>query len=326
MRIAVYSYRPDELGYFQKFSKQYGVDLVLEKGAPSEKTADAAKGCSCMSMIVSRMDRDLLRRFYDEGVRFLSTRSIGYDHIDLKAAREIGMHVGNVNYSPNSVADYAVMLALMVTRRIKLIARHSSVQNFSLAGVQGAELHNLTVGIIGTGHIGRLVAKRLSSFGCSIIAYDPYPNEKFKEYGEYASLDRVFAESDLITIHAPATKENFHLINQNTLARMKDGVFLVNTARGSIIDTGAFLDAVESGKIGGAALDVIENEGNLYYHDHEDNVLVNRNLAVLKSYPNVIVTPHTAFYTNQAVSDMVEHSLESCILFSEGKNNPWQIV
>lgn len=326
MKIAVYSYRPDELAYFSKFSKKYGVELALEKGSPSEETLGITKGCACLSMIVSRMDRNLLRRFYDAGIRFISTRSIGYDHIDIKAAREIGMHVGNVSYTPSSVADYAVMLILMVTRKAKAIARHSAVQNFSLSGLQGVELHNLTVGIIGTGHIGRLVAKRLSAFGCRIIAYDPYQNDELKQYGEYVPLEQLFAESDLITIHAPATKENFHLINHDTLARMKDGIFIVNTARGSIIDTGAFLDAVESGKVGGAALDVIEKEGNMYYSNREDAVLSNRNLAVLKSYPNVIVTPHTAFYTDQAVSDMVEHSLESCVLFQAGKENPWQIV
>jgi D-lactate dehydrogenase len=326
MKIAVYSYRPDELAYFSKFAKKYGVELALEKGSPSEETLGITKGCTCLSMIVSRMDRDLLQRFYGAGIRFISTRSIGYDHIDIKAAREIGMHVGNVSYTPSSVADYTVMLILMVTRKAKAIARHSAVQNFSLSGLQGVELHNLTIGIIGTGHIGCLVAKRLSAFDCRIIAYDPYQNDELKQYGEYVSLEQLFAESDLITIHAPATKDNFHLINHDTLARMKDGIFIVNTARGSIIDTGAFLDAVESGKVGGAALDVIEKEGNMYYSNREDTVLSNRDLAVLKSYPNVIVTPHTAFYTDQAVSDMVEHSLKSCVLFQTGKENPWQIV
>ncbi len=139
-------------------------------------------------------------------------------------------------------------------------------------------------------------------------------------------LDRLFAESDVITMHMPATKENYHLVNEKTIASMKDGVFLINTASGSLIDTQAFLDAVESGKIGGAALDVIENETGLYYNNLKNEILTNRERAVLKSYPNVIVMPHTAFYTDQAVSDMVEHSIESCLLFTQGAQNPWEIV
>lgn len=326
MKIAAYNYRPDELGFFRKFAEKFGAELVLEKRIPSEETLAAAKGCSCISVITSPLNAALLRRFYDAGVRFISTRSIGYDHIDVKAAREMGMHIGNVSYAPDSVADYTVMMILMATRRIKSIMLRGAAQNFSLAGGQGTVLRNLTVGIIGTGRIGRVVAQRLSAFGCRIVAYDLYQSGELKRYGEYVPLDRLFAESDVITMHMPATKDNYHMINRETLASMKDGVFLVNTARGSLIDTGAFLDAVESGKIGGAALDVVENEAGLYYNNLENRQLGNRELAVLKSYPNVIVTPHTAFYTDQAVSDMVEHSLESCVLFEKGENNPWQVV
>ncbi|MCI1956217.1 MAG: D-isomer specific 2-hydroxyacid dehydrogenase family protein [Oscillospiraceae bacterium] len=326
MKLIAYNYRSDELGYFKKFAAKYGVELTLKKESPSAENVDDARGRTCMSMITTPMTEELMRKFYDAGIRFVSTRSIGYDHIDVKAAKKIGMHIGNVSYTPNSVADYTVMLILMATRRMKAIARRSAAQDFSLSGVQGVELHNLTVGVIGTGRIGRLVAKRLSAFGCRLVAYDLYENEELKQYAEYVPLKRLFAESDLITMHMPATRDNYHLINRETLAGMKDGVFLINTARGSLIDTGAFLDAVESGKIGGAALDVVEKETGLYYNNLKCEVLRNRDLAVLKSYPNVIVTPHTAFYTDQAVSDMVEHSVESCLLFTQGKENPWQIV
>lgn len=326
MKLIAYNYRADELGYFKKFAAQYDVDLVLSKEVPTENTIEAAKGCTCMSMITTPMTAELMQNYYDAGIRFISTRSIGYDHIDVKAAKRIGMHIGNVSYTPNSVADYTVMMILMATRKIKAISRRSAAQDFSINGVQGVELHNLTVGVIGTGRIGRLVAKRLNAFGCKLIAYDLYENEELKQYAEYVPLERLFAESDLITMHMPATKDNYHLINKDTIAKMKDGIFIVNTARGSLIDTQAFLDAVESGKVGGAALDVIENETGLYYNNLKCEILSNREMAVLKSYPNVIVTPHTAFYTDQAVSDMVEHSIESCLLFTQGKENPWQVV
>lgn len=326
MKLLAYNYRADELPLFRKFAEQYGVELALCVDAPGSDNAEQAKGCDCISMITTPMDGALMKRFLGAGVRFISTRSIGYDHIDIKAARTLGMHIGNVSYAPDGVADYTIMLMLMATRRLKAISLRSAAQDFSIQGVQGRELHNLTVGVIGTGRIGRTVIRRLAGFGCRLFAYDLFQSEETKQYAEYVPLERLFAESDIITMHMPATKDNYHLICWESLTKMKDGVFLINTARGSLIDTDALIGAVESGKVGGAALDVVENETGLYYNNLKCEIISNRELAVLKSFPNVIVTPHTAFYTDQAVSDMVEHSIESCVLFSQGKKNPWQVV
>ena len=326
MKLMAYNYRPDELDLFRGFAEKYGVELGLCADAPAAENAEKAKGCGCISIVTTPVGRDLMERLLDAGVRFISTRSIGYDHIDLKAAKALGMHVGNVSYAPDGVADYTVMLILTATRRLKAISLRAAAQDFSLQGVQGRELHNLTVGVIGTGRIGRTVIRRLSAFGGRLLAYDLFRNDETAKLAEYVPLERLFAESDVITMHMPATKENHHLISRGSLAKMKDGVLLVNTARGSLIDTDALIGAVESGKVGGAALDVVENETGLYYNNLKDEILSNRELAVLKSFPNVIVTPHTAFYTDQAVSDMVEHSIESCALFAQNKENPWQIV
>lgn len=326
MKLMAYNYRPDELYLFRRFAEKYGVKLELCADAPAAENAEKAKGCDCISIITTPVGRDLMERLIDAGVRFISTRSIGYDHIDLKAAKALGMHVGNVSYAPDGVADYTVMLILMAIRRLKAISLRAAAQDFSLQGMQGRELHNLTVGVIGTGRIGCTVIRRLSAFGGRLLACDLFRNDGTAKLAEYVPLERLFAESDVITMHMPATKENHHLINRESLAKMKDGVLLVNTARGSLIDTDALIGAVESGKVGGAALDVVENETGLYYNNLKDEILCNRELAVLKSFPNVIVTPHTAFYTDQAVSDMVEHSIESCVLFAQNKENPWQIV
>lgn len=326
MKLLVYNYRADELPLFEKFAGKYGAELTLCSEVPGPENAELAKGCDCISMITTPMGKELMERFFACGVRYISTRSIGYDHIDIKAAKLLGMHVGNVSYAPDGVADYTVMLLLMATRRLKAIRLRSAAQDFSIAGVQGAELHNLTVGVIGTGRIGRTVLRRLSSFGCRLLAYDLFQSEEAAKYAEFVPLEQIFAESDAITMHMPATKDNYHLVNRSTLAKMKDGVFLVNTARGSLIDTDALIEAVESGKVGGAALDVVENETGLYYNNLKNEIIGNRALAVLKSFPNVIVTPHTAFYTDQAVSDMVENSIRSCMLFTQGKQNPWQVV
>lgn len=325
MKITVYNCREDETDYFAQFGKKYNTELSLHTESPTMETAGLAAGSPCISVITTPMTEPLLQTFKSLGVGFVSTRSIGYDHIDLAAAKKLGVRIGNVSYSPDSVADYTVMLILMATRKMKTILGRSAVQDYSLKGVQGSELHNLTVGVAGTGRIGRTVIRRLSGFGCRLLAYDLYKNEEAKRYAEYVPLERFLAESDLITLHMPATRENHHFLNRDAFARMKDGVFLVNTARGALVDTGDLIDAVESGKVGGAALDVVEHETGLYYNDLKCQVIGNRELAVLRSFPNVLVTPHTAFYTDQAVSDMVENSIRSCVLFARGEENPWEV-
>lgn len=326
MKILAYSYRSDEAEYFKKFIDKYKeVEIILTKDAPTIETADLAKGFDCISIITTEINAELMEKFHTLGVKFISTRTIGYDHIDVKKAQELGVHVGNVTYSTNSVADYTIMMMLMAVRKIKPILERSNVQDYSLKGVQGKELPNLTVGVIGTGKIGQTVIRHLSGFECKILAYDLFENEMTKKYADYVKLDELLRDSDIITMHVPATKDNYHLIDKNSIEKMKQGVFIINTARGSLINTDDLITAIEEKKIGGVALDVIENESNIYYNDLKCEVLSNRDLALLKSYPNVILTPHTAFYTDQAVSDMVEHSILSCILFMEGKENPWEV-
>ncbi|MFA9379111.1 MAG: D-isomer specific 2-hydroxyacid dehydrogenase family protein [Lachnotalea sp.] len=327
MKIFVYNYRKsDEDEYFKKFAEQYHVSLGISEGAPTVETAELAKGYDCISVITTKIDEPVIKQLYKAGVKFISTRTIGYDHIDLEKAREYGMKVGNVTYLPNSVADYAIMMMLMSIRKMKHIMNRVSIQNFSLSGVEGRELSNLTVGIIGTGRIGRTVIKHLSGFGCKIVAYDLYESEEVKEYATYVSLDNLFETADIISLHTPATQNNFHLINDVSIQKMKDNVVIINTARGSLIDSKALIKGIESGKIGAAGLDVVENEFGLYYFDLTSNILDNRELAILKSFPNVVITPHTAFYTDQVVSDMVENSIKSCCLFVMGDENPWEVV
>ncbi|CUU46818.1 D-isomer specific 2-hydroxyacid dehydrogenase family protein [Clostridium beijerinckii] len=325
MKILAYSHRRDETQYFKEFSKKYNVEVVLCNEEPNLETALLAKGFDCISIITTNINSELVEKFHELGVKFISTRTIGYDHIDLKKAKELGVRVGNVTYSTNSVADYTIMLILMAIRKVKLIMERSNVQDFSLRGIQGKELPNLTIGVVGTGKIGRTVISHLSGFGCKILAHDIYKNDEVKSNAKYVDLDNLFKYSDIITLHMPATDDNYHMINKKAIKLMKDGVFIINTARGSLINTNDLIQGIESKKIGGAALDVIEQESNIYYSDLKGETLKNRNLAILKSFPNVIITPHAAFYTDQAVSDMIENSIRSCILFSENKENPWEI-
>lgn len=327
MKIFVYSYREfDEAEYFQKFSGEYGIELGITPDDPTLDNAHLAEGFEYVSIITTKIDEKLMERFYELGVKMISTRTIGYDHVDIAAARRLEIHVSNVSYSPECVADYTVMLMLMSIRRMKRIMQREEINDFSLPGLQGRELPNFTVGVLGTGRIGQAVIRDLSGFGCKIYAYDRYENDSVKRYARYTDLDTIYRECDLITLHMPLLEDNFHLIDGDAIERMKDGVVIVNTARGGLIDTKALINGIESGKISAAGLDVIEDEFGMYYNDRKSDVLKKRDLYILRGFPNVIVTPHMAFYTDQAVSDMVKNSLLSCVCHAEGKEDPWSVV
>lgn len=327
MKVAVYNLRPfDEAEWFAHYAKELGLELVTCPDAPGPGNVGLTEGCLCVDIITSPIDRDLMAAFAANGVKYLVTRTIGYDHIDLEAAREFGIRVGNAPYGPNGVADYAVMLILMSIRRMKRILQRTQLQDYTLAGIQGRELKDLTVGVIGTGRIGRAVIGNLSGFGCRILAHDLVENEDVKAKAAYVDLEELLAQSDVITLHTPLTEENYHLIDAQTLRKMKDGVIIVNTARGGLIDSEALIDALESGKVGAAGLDVVENEFGLYYYDHKNDILNNRELALLRSFPNVTVSHHMAFYTDNEVKTVIRDSLTGCKLFGEGKKNPWEVA
>ena len=286
MKIFVYNYREfDEAEYFQKFSREYHVELGICRDAPTLENAHLAAGYEYVSIITSKIDEKLMERFHELGVKMISTRTIGFDHVDLEAARKYGIQVSNVSYSPECVADYTVMLILMAIRKMKRIMQRAEINHFSLPGIQGKELPNFTVGVLGTGRIGRSVIRDLSGFGCKIYAYDKYENDWVKEHAQYADLDTIYRECDLITLHMPLEEENFHMIGQDALGKMKDGVVIVNTARGGLIDTKALIDGIESGKVGAAALDVIEDEFGMYYYDLKSDALSKRDLYILRGFP-----------------------------------------
>ena len=268
----------------------------------------------------------MVEEFYKNGVRYISTRTIGYDHIDLKKCEELGIKVGNAVYGPEGVADYTVMLMLMCIRKMKRIMQRAEINDFSLKGIQGRELKDFSVGVIGTGRIGKTVVKNLSGFGCKIYAYDKFQNEETKQFAEYVNLEELLQKSDIITLHTPLTDENFHLLNDKTISMMKDNSVIINTARGGLIDSKALISALKSGKLSACGLDVVENEFGLYYNDLKSDILDNDSLMILRSMPNVIVTPHMAFYTDNAIRDMVGNSLKSIKAFYDKTENPWQVL
>lgn len=327
MKVTVYSCRSfDEKELFEKYGRELGIELVLCPEAPDKDNAVLAKGSKCIDILTTKMPEELLGVFADYGVKYITTRTIGYDHIDVKAAGKLGMTVANAPYGPCGVADYAVMMILMTIRKMKRIMERTNIQDYTLKGIQGKELKDLTVGVIGTGRIGRTVLKNLSGFGCRRIAYDLYENEEVKAAGiTYVALEEMWQQADVITLHAPLTDENYHMIDAKAISKMKDGVMIINTARGGLIDSQALISGIEGGKIGGAGLDVVENEFDLYYYDRKSDILNNRELAVLRSFPNVTVSHHMAFYTDDCVETVVRDSLLGCKCFAEGKENPWEV-
>lgn len=327
MQVTVYSCRKfDEEALFKQYAGELGLKLVLCPAPPSLENAELCEGSRCVDVLTTQIDRRLLEAFAKKGVEYITTRTIGYDHIDVEAAKEMGMQVGNAPYGPHGVADYTLMLILMSIRKMKRILERSAIQDYTLAGIQGRELKDLTVGVIGTGRIGQCVINNLSGFGCRILAYDLFPKKEAAEKAEYTSLQTLFEESDVITLHTPLTEENFHLVNEKTLNQMKDGVVIVNTARGALIDSQALIDGIEAGKVGAAGLDVVENEFELFYYDRKSDVLTNRELMLLRGYPNVTVSHHMAFYTDDYLHTVIRDSLQSCRFFMEGKENPWSVI
>lgn len=319
MKIFFYYMRTfDELGYAEEFSKEYGIDIGWSEDYPDEHNYVLAAGYDAVSATPCDMSAPMLQRFASVGVKYILCRSIGYDHVDFAKARELGMRVSNVSYPPSGVANDAIMLIMMLQRRIMQAMERARVQDYSLKGKIGDDISFETIGVIGTGRIGTTVIRHLSGFGCRILCYDPFPNEEAARYAEYVTLETLFEESSAITLHTNATQENYHLLDAAAFAQMRDGVLIVNTARGKLIDTAALIDALESGKVGGAALDVLENENGLYYYNRVGDVIDNREMAILRSFPNVILSPHTAFYTKQAVSHMVGSCFEAAAAFEKG--------
>ncbi len=326
MKIFFYSLREyDEKDYVEKFSKDFNIDYEYTTQFLSIDNIDLAKGCDGISITPCTITDEMWDKLKENGIRYISTRSIGYEHLDISKAKERNIHIGNSSYSGSGVADYTIMLMLMSLRKMNDIMKRSEVQDFTLNGKMGSDLSSCTVGVIGTGNIGFTLIKHLSGFGCKIIAYDPYKNSNVEQFARYVSLDELYEQSDIITLHTNATEQNYHLINKEAFAKMKDGVIIINTSRGTLIDTKAIIDAIESGKVGRAALDVLEDENGLYYFNHTGKIIKNRDMAVLKSFPNVIVTPHTAFYTDDAIKSMILNSFELVDMLEKNKPCPREI-
>lgn len=316
--ITVFGCEPDEAAAFRKLSHEFGVTVLLISEAVSENNVKLADGCQCISVShKAELSEPLLLALKDAGVKYICTRSIGCNHIDIQAARQMGMTIGTVIYSPGSVADYAIMLMLMLMRGAKTIMHRVETQNYCLNHIRAKELKDMTVGVIGTGRIGQAVMERLKGFGCTVLAYD----RNHKAGTDYVSFCELLQKSDIITLHVPLAEDSFHMIDREQLNMMKKNALLINTARGALVDTGALIDALEDGRIGGAALDVMEGEEGIFYYDCTHKALEHPFLSALQKMPNVIVTPHTAYHTEQVLVDTVSNTIRNCLNFERSLGN-----
>jgi D-specific alpha-keto acid dehydrogenase len=308
--VTVYGCDVHEAALIREVAPRFGISPTLTTSPVSGSTVDLARGSRSVSVgHKSRLTPDHLDALRAVGVEYISTRSIGLDHLDVDHARAIGLVVENTPYSPDSVADYTLMLMLMAVRNAREVLLRVHEHDYRLQDSRGRELRDLTVGIIGTGRIGAAVIDRLRGFGARVIAYDPRP----KAHVDYVTLDELFAASDIVTLHAPLDDATRHLVNREHLARMRPCSYIVNTGRGELIDTEALVEALEEGRLAGAALDVVEGENGLFYAEpaHAPSELLRR----LHSLPNAVVTPHMAYFTDHALRDVVVNSLARCLRY-----------
>jgi len=311
--ITIYGCGQEEAALFREMAPRFCATPIITDAAVSEANVDLALGSRCISIgHKSKLSAPILVALCHAGVRYISTRSVGYNHIDMKCAEGAGICVENVAYSPDSVADYTLMLMLMAVRNAKSTISRAQIHDYRLNDVSGRELRDMTVGVVGTGRIGVAVMERLRGFGCRVLAHDRCR----KASAEYVPLDVVLQESDVVTLHAPLTADTHHLLSRRRIEQMRHGAFIVNTARGSLLDTEALLAALVGGHLGGAALDVVEREEGVFYSDHSQGSIEDELLLKLQQLPNVLITPHTAYYTEHALSDIVENTLTNCLRFA----------
>ncbi len=313
-RITIYGCGHDEAGLFRDLAPGLGVVPTITEAAVAEDNAGLALGNRCVSVgHKTQVTNSTLLALSEAGVTYISTRSVGCNHIDVSYAETLGIAVETVTYSPDSVADYTLMLMLMAARHAKSIIRRTDVHDYRLNETRGKELRDLTIGVIGTGRIGGAVIDRLRGFGCRTLAYDARPSVR----AHYVTLGALLEQSDIVTLHTPLTAETHHLLDRHRIARMKHGAVIVNTGRGALLDTEALVSALERGRLGGAALDVLEGEEGIFYADCSDKPIQSRLLLRLHRLSNVLISPHTAYYTDHALRDTVEQSLTNCLRFAD---------
>ncbi|MDU4254905.1 2-hydroxyacid dehydrogenase [Pseudomonas sp.] len=327
MRIILFSNQTYDRDSFLAANRDHGFELHFQQAQLREDTVALAMGFEVVCPFVNDdLSRPVLEHLAAGGTKLIALRSAGYNHVDLAAAQALGLAVVRVPaYSPHAVAEHGVGLVLALCRHLHRAYNRTREGDFSLHGLTGFDLHGRSVGIIGSGQIGEVFARIMSGFGCHILAYDPYPNHAIEALGgRFVELDELLAQSDIISLHCPLNEATKHLINAQSLARMKHGAMLINTGRGALVDTPALIEALKSGQLGYLGLDVYEEEADIFFADRSDQPLQDDVLARLLTFPNVIITAHQAFLTREALAGIAQTTLANIAAWQTG--NPVNLV
>lgn len=320
MKIAFYDTKNYDKIWFEKILPQYGYEINFLESRLNEKTTVLAKGCEAVCLFVNDiLDKKTAENLYNEGVRVVLMRCAGYDKVDLEACKGKLTVMRVPSYSPTAVAEYTLAMALSINRKIHRAYVRTRDYNFKINGLMGTTMKDKTVGIIGTGKIGKESARLFGGIGMKVLGYDMYPDPKSGI--EYVGLDEIFEKSDLISLHCPLTEESKYIINKESIAKMKDGVMLVNTSRGGLIDTKALIEAIENNKFRGVALDVYEEEDEYFFEDKSDEIIQDDELIKLMSLPNVLVTSHQAFFTEESMEAISQVTLDNLKAFENGEKS-----
>lgn len=325
MKVAVFSTKPYDREFLEFANQSFGHELVFLEPRLSSQTASLADGFPAVCVFVNdELDARVLLHLHRYGTKLIALRCAGYNNVDLSVAEQLGFVVTRVPaYSPQAVAEHTLALILALARRLHKAYNRVREGNFALDGLLGVDLAGKTAGIIGTGKIGRLVAKRLIAFECHILAFDIRPDEELIQAGvEYVGYEELFRRSDIVTLHCPLMPATRHLINEDTLALMKRGVMLINTSRGALVDSQAVIRALKSGRIGALGLDVYEEEADLFFEDLSNQVIQDDVFMRMLTFPNVIITGHQAFFTRNAMEAIARKTLENVTAFERGEEPP----
>ncbi|WP_299999853.1 2-hydroxyacid dehydrogenase [uncultured Cedecea sp.] len=322
MKLAIYSTKQYDRKYFEQVNLEYGFDIEFFDFLLTEKTAKTAKGYDGVCLFVNDIgNRAVLEELKNDGVKFIALRCAGFNNIDLEAAKELDMPVVRVPaYSPEAVAEHAIGMMMCLNRRIHRAYQRTRDANFSLEGLTGFTMYGKTAGVIGTGKIGIATLRILKGFGLRLLAFDPYPSQTALDLGvEYVPLSTLFEQSDIISLHCPLTPENYHLINSAAFAQMKNGVMIINTSRGGLVDSRAAIDALKHQKIGALGMDVYENERDLFFEDKSNDVIQDDVFRRLSACHNVLFTGHQAFLTAEALTSIAQTTLENLRMLDNGE-------
>lgn len=329
MKIAVFSTKPYDRRGLDEANARHRHDLTYFDSRLTQETVGLASAFEAVCPFVNdELDSGVINALADGGTRLVTLRSAGFNHVDLAAAERRGLVVTRVPaYSPYAVAEHAVGLILTLNRRLHRAYARVREGNFSLEGLMGFDLQGKTVGVVGTGKIGTVFSRIMAGFGCRILAHDPYPSDELRELGgEYVELPLLLAKSDIIALHLPLTPQSHHLIDATAIEQMKPGAMLVNTSRGALVDTRAVIEGLKNEQIGALALDVYEEEADLFFEDLSQTVIRDDVFARLLTFPNVLITGHQGFFTREAMASIAETTLANATAFESGQGEIHRVV